>query len=271
MQYKKYHIKRLFKEILTNVSGSDSSSSEYEYVNFVEMALKDKDVFNSFRRDPRYRDILEHVSEELANEYYLKLREELSHKEIFSLCETVKNVGNPRLSKFEDSELSPTILRYINVSLDLAKKFPKNKFENIVEIGAGYGGQALILEKFYNIKHYTLIDLPQVNQLIKKFFSHHNPNFQYSFSEIENYKSNKNYDLFISNYAFSELPKQLQLTAIKNIVSNTNYGYMIVNNFNKISFRYLSQSQYSEHLKNLKIFDEIPESYIFNKVLTFKF
>tara|TARA_B100001564_G_C20600183_1_gene652323 strand:+ start:189 stop:1004 length:816 start_codon:yes stop_codon:yes gene_type:complete len=271
MQYKKYHIKRLLREILTNVSGSDSASSEYEYVNFVEMAIKDKDVFKSFRSDPRYRDILEHVNDELAKEYYLKLREELSHKEIFSLCETVKNVGNPRLLQFEDSELSPTILRYINVSLDLVKKFPKNQFENIVEIGAGYGGQALILDKFYNIKNYTLIDLPQVNKLIEKFFSHHSPKFKYSFSEIENYNSNEKYDLFISNYAFSELPKQLQLTAIKNILSNASYGYMIVNNFNQFSFRYLSQSQYSEHLKNIKIFEEIPESYIFNKVLTFKF
>ena len=76
--------------------------------------------------------------------------------------------------------------------------------------------------------------------------------------------------MFISNYAFSELPKKLQITAIKNIISNTKYGYMIVNNFNSFSFRYLSKGQYANNLKNLEIFAEIPESYIFNKILTFK-
>tara|TARA_X000001036_G_C20679934_1_gene805529 strand:+ start:1104 stop:1919 length:816 start_codon:yes stop_codon:yes gene_type:complete len=271
MEYKKYHIKRLLRELQTNISGSDSSSNEYQYVNFVEAAINNQEVFNSFRNDSRYRDILEHVSDELGKKYYFNLREELSHKEIVDLCKSVKNVGSPQLSIFEDSELNPTTLRYINVGLDLRKKFSKSKFENIVEIGAGYGGQALILDNFFEIKKYTFIDLPQVNQLIKKFLSYHQPKFNYLFSEITSYKNKEKYDLFISNYAFSELPKKLQITAIKNIVSYTEYGYMIVNNFNDLSFRYLNKAQYSTYLKDLKIFNEIPESYIFNKVLTFKF
>lgn len=271
MKYKKYHIKRLLKELQTNVSGSDSSSTEYEYVNFVESAINDQEVFNSFRNNSRYRDILEHVSNDLGKKYYLKLREELSHQEIVNLCKSVKNVGSPKLSTFDGSDLNPSTLRYINVGLDLRKKYSKNKFENIVEIGPGYGGQALVLENFFEIKSYTFIDLPQVNKLIKKFLSYHKPKFKYSFSEIESYKNKEKYDLFLSNYAFSELPKKLQITAINNIISHTEYGYMIVNNFNDLSFRYLNKSKYSTYLKDLEIFNEIPESYIFNKVLTFKF
>ena len=270
MKYKKYHIKRILRELQTNVGGSDSSSSDYEYVNFVDSAVKDDEIFKSFRNNSRYRDILEHVSNELGEKYYLKIREELTHNEVVKMCGAVKNIGNPRLTKFEGSELNPTTLRYINVGLDITKKFPNNNFKNIVEIGPGYGGQALILENFFEIKNYTLIDLPQVNQLIQKFFNYHSPKFEYSFSEIDKYKSKDKYDLFISNYAFSELPKKLQITAIKNIISNTKYGYMIVNNFNSFSFRYLSKGQYANNLKNLEIFAEIPESYIFNKILTFK-
>jgi hypothetical protein len=270
MKYKKYHIKRLLQELQTNVGGSDSSSSEYQYVNFVESALKDEEIFNSFRSDSRYRDILEHVSDDLGKKYYIKIREVLSHKEVVDICNAVKNVGNPRLLKYEGSKLNPATLRYINVGLDITKKFPNDKFKNIVEIGAGYGGQALVLENFFEIKNYTLIDLPQVNQLIQKFFSYHDPKFQYSFSEIETYTNNGKYDLFISNYAFSELPKKLQITAIKNVISNAKYGYMIVNNFNNFSFRYLSKAQYANNLPNLEVFDEIPESYMFNKIVTFK-
>ena len=69
MDYKKYHIKRLIRELQTNISGSDSSSNEYQYVNFVEAAIKNQEVFNSFRNDSRYRDILEHVSDELGKKY----------------------------------------------------------------------------------------------------------------------------------------------------------------------------------------------------------
>ena len=61
------------KELQTNVGGSDSSSSEYQYVNFVESALKDEEIFNSFRSDSRYRDILEHVSDDLGKKYYIKI------------------------------------------------------------------------------------------------------------------------------------------------------------------------------------------------------
>ena len=79
----------------------------------------------------------------------------------------MKNIGSPSLKYFEKDELNPTTLRYINVALDLKKKFPNGSFENIIELGAGFGGQALILDKIYKINNYTFIDLPQVNKLIK--------------------------------------------------------------------------------------------------------
>ena len=46
MKYKKYHIKRILRELQTNVGGSDSSSSDYEYVNFVDSAVKDDEILN---------------------------------------------------------------------------------------------------------------------------------------------------------------------------------------------------------------------------------
>ena len=84
--------------------------------------------------------------------------------------------------------------------------------------------------------------------------------------------SNKNnlFDLSISNYAFSELPKNLQKLALKKFINNSNNGYMLVNNFHDLSFRYLTKTGYQKNiLKEIKIEDEIPESYPFNKLLYF--
>ena len=62
----------------------------------------------------------------------------------------------------------------------------------------------------------------------------------------------------------------LKYSAANKIISKSNYGYMIVNNFNNLSFRYLSKKGYSKTIKNMSIHEEIPESYIFNKLLTFR-
>tara|TARA_B100000900_G_scaffold416277_1_gene450955 strand:- start:31940 stop:32755 length:816 start_codon:yes stop_codon:yes gene_type:complete len=270
MKYKKYHLKRIFKEIKNIYKDSDSSSAEYDYLNIVQEAIDNESSFDTFRSDKRYQDILEHINEDLAKNYYFKLREELSHKEILNLCNSIQLIGSPLLIKFRDDLLNPTSLRYINVALDLKNKFSGNNFENFIELGAGFGGQALILNQFYKIKSYTFVDLPQVNELIKKFLNLHNPNFDFNFATIDTYERCDKYDLFLSNYAYSELPKRLQINVASKIIKDTKYGYMIVNNYNSYSIRYLSRRGYEKYLNNLCVFNEIPESYIFNKILTFK-
>ena len=98
----------------------------------------------------------------------------------------------------------------------------------------------------------------------------HSYNFEPYFYTIENFNKNNLFDLSISNYAFSELPKNLQKLALKKFINNSNNGYMLVNNFHDLSFRYLTKSGYQKNiLKKIKIEDEIPESYPFNKLLYF--
>ena len=269
MKYKKFHLKRLLNELQNRFKESDSSSDQYNYIDIVEEAVASETSFNIFRSDQRYKDILEHINDDLAEQYYLKLREELSHKEIFKLSQLIKNIGNPTLKTFEKDKINPGVLRYINVAFDLKNKFPNSNFEKIVELGAGFGGQALILDKFYNIKKYTFIDLFQVNQLIKKFIDLHKYNFEAHFFEIETFHDEQGYDLFLSNYAFSELPKKLQINTVDRIIRNSDQGYMIVNNFHDFSLRYLTKRGYSKFLNKLAVYEEIPESYIFNKIITF--
>ena len=71
--------------------------------------------------------------------------------------------------------------------------------------------------------------------IIFVFINLHKYRFEAHFSEIEIFDSSLKYDLFLSNYAFSELPRNLQIEAANKIISKSNYGYMIVNNFNNLS------------------------------------
>ena len=270
MDYKKFHLKRLKNELISNNKLSDSSSSHYKYLDVVQSAITDPEVYKTFRSNPGYKDILEHVGDDLANKYYKNISNELSHKEILDYCRAIKNIGNPRLILIKGDSFNPTSLRYLNVALDIKSKFPNSSFDNIIEIGPGYGGQAIILDKFFKIKNYNFIDLPEVNLLIEKFVNSHSINFQAKFATIDSLEDYKSFDLVVSNYAFSELPKKIQLIAVSKIINKSAKGYMIVNNFHKISFRYMTQNKYSKNIKNLKVQEEIPNSYLFNKLLTFE-
>ena len=269
MQNKKYHLKRLKNELLSQSLKSDSDNT-YGYTEIVTAAVNDEDTFSNFRNNQQYKEILSHVSKQLAEKYYQNIRNSLSHKEVIDICKRVNNFGNPQKFLINGYSFCPSSLRYLNVALDVSEKFIDKEIKNIVEIGAGYGGQALILESFFEIETYTFIDLQIVNSLIEKFINLHSYNFEPYFYTIENFNKNILFDLSISNYAFSELPKNLQKLALEKFINNSNNGYMLVNNFNDLSFRYLTKTGYQKNiLKKIKIEDEIPESYPFNKLLYF--
>jgi len=269
MQNKKYHLKRLKNELLSQSLKSDSENT-YGYTEIVTAAVNDEDTFSNFRNNQQYKEILSHVSKPLAEKYYQNIRNSLSHKEVIDNCERVSDFGNPQKILINGYNFCPSSLRYLNVALDVREKFIDKEIKNIVEIGAGYGGQALILESFFEIETYTFIDLQIVeNDKTSIIFSiKHEPGSLYRI--IENFNKNNLFDLSISNYAFSELPKNLQKLALKKFINKSNNGYMIVNNFNDLSFRYLTKIGYQKNIiKKIKIEDEIPESYPFNKLLYF--
>ena len=61
--------------------------------------------------------------------------------------------------KFKDFPLkiSTTALRYLKIALDI-NQFYGHNLGNVVEIGCGYGGQALILDKVCNLTSYAFYD-----------------------------------------------------------------------------------------------------------------
>ena len=127
------------------------------------------------------------------------------------------------------------------------------------------------MDDLLQIKKYTYIDLPEVNSLIKKFLSNFTTSFDIVHETIDT-AIQGNYNLFISNYSFSELPNNLQNKVIKKIINNSYSGYMIINseNFSQ-KYRFLSKEGYRSLFNNYEIKNEIPQTSVkdVNFVYTF--
>ena len=160
-------IKKYYKTIDTYRSESDNGF----YLHITERANNNFRIFQNFRNHPIFIEIYEHVSKTQGKEYLdwiIKNDKNLLDK-IDKFLENDK-IGNPKKYYYEeiDKLISPTTLRYIKVASDIKKNF-SDKIDNIVEIGCGYGGQFLILDKILKIKKYQLVDLHEVTKLIEKY------------------------------------------------------------------------------------------------------
>ena len=140
--------------------------------------------------------------------------------------------------------------------------------KNICEIGGGYGGQLVQLDSFFKINTYTIFDLPDVNKLVAKYCEITKVKCRLITKEIEEIDDTK-YDFFISNYAFSELPKSIQIQYLP-ILKNSKKGYMIMNSGKGGIYdnkERLNIEQLKNLLPNLKIIQENPLTYKFNYVV----
>lgn len=208
---------------------STSTSDNNIYPKFCEHAATDENVFKTFRTSSEYNVILEHVTEHEGLHYYHQIT---ANKKILSILEKFKVNdihGSPNISNYEFGSYSPTTLRYAKVLSDLSQINLEGI--DIVEIGAGYGGQYTVLRQYATPKSYTFIDLPEVLKLQKKYIESNNLddielNF-YSYTSLPKISA----DLVISNYALSECIKSIQDLYIEKVINNCKKGYITHNNF----------------------------------------
>lgn len=219
------------KKLYANAAEFRSESENSEYPAAVMRAISSQKSFESFKRDPIYRQILEHVSKE-QGERYLDILLARCDGILNSAVDTVfksDSIGNPIKFWYDSIQmnLSPTTLRYVKVASDLSILFGKN-IETVAEIGCGYGGQCLVNEKLLGYKLSYLYDLPFVNQLIERYLNYTLMNGSYR-TVVLNQATPRDYDLVISNYAFSELPASLQSIYIDKVLSRAKAGYLTMN------------------------------------------
>ena len=175
--------------------------------------------------------VLEHVTAE-QGAAYLDIIKSDSPFLVSRINEFKENdiEGGPIMSTYDDiGEISPSTLRYLKVASDLYNLFGVDIGSNIAEIGGGYGGQLLINDKIFQFKEYHLFDLPPVLELASKYLESHFLNNSYRTCTMNQCSGSISYDLVISNYAFSELPKRLQKKYAEKVLSKARRGYLTMN------------------------------------------
>jgi len=246
-----------------------SISDEKMYRDFCKEASEDKSIFKTFKRDPRYTSILEHTSKDQGEALlqWCLNNKNFSQKKL-SAAKLNDNQGWPVKEFYQDEigEISPSSLRYLKCAIELENMFGDLSDKNIVEIGVGYGGLCGILKNIFNVKSYTLIDLPEPIELTKKYL---NDSSNIYISDMD-LLSEKSYDLVISNYAFTECIKEVQDLYIEKILQKSLNGYITYNN---ISHLFNVSSYDKKHLKELlsmKEKDEYPLTSNDNCILYWK-
>jgi putative sugar O-methyltransferase len=243
-----------------------SLSDNHYYPQFCASAADDDAVFQAFRSAPGYSEILEHVSRSLGQKYFRRISASPKLRSAaIDICRS-DVVGSPRKFNYPGlGAASPTTLRYINVAADLEEHFGSLDRFRVVEIGVGYGGQCLVVCGLHNPQDYALVDLQPVLALTRRFLNETSPSAPVSFhgaNEIPELHT----DLLISNYAFSELRREIQDIYMTRLVDNARRGYMTFNHITPKSFRSISVKEFADRVGG-KILPERPNSYPGNKIV----
>jgi putative sugar O-methyltransferase len=226
--------------------------------------LGDEALLSNFRRKYDYREILEHVSFSLGKQYLDLIELSMPNSYNQLLLENLRNdsFGNPYRYKYSERLcISPTTLRYIYTAIDIERTLGLGRNESVVEIGVGYGGQAAVLESLYKVSNYDAFDLPEVISLANVYLKKINSKIHFDSRDIH-IAQDKVWDIVISNYAFSELNKDLQIRYLDTILRKTSRGYMIMNsgrlNVSGRSTSKLSVNEIAEFLPTMRIKEEYP-------------
>jgi len=247
------------QSIFDGLNFATSLTDNGKYPEFCQQAIHDDSLFNDFRRNETYTFALEHDSQKQGLEY-LEVAKNLKffadYIEEFKQNDTV---GNPIKFNYDQiGEISPTTTRYIKVLSDLEREFGTLNNLNICEIGVGYGGLCRIIDSYFrSVKSYCLVDLQPVLGLTQKYLNHFQINTSISYKTAEDLSVEDRYDLVISNYAFTELRREVQDIYLEKIILNSQKGYITYNQINFLDFNGYSVDELMEIIPNGKILYEI--------------
>lgn len=242
------------------------SRDEAAYLDVCRLAPIDASVFASFRRHPGYTRVLEHVSEEQGHEYLRLLSANgLARRH---LAEAARNdtLGQPHTMRIEPGiEIAPTTLRYLKVADDIEQMFGGLDGATVVEIGVGYGGQCRVLDMLFALKSYTLVDLRPVLNLADEYLSHF-PLRTTVQSLTMNELSARPYDFAVSNYALTELSRDLQETYYRKVLQHASKGYITYNNIGPAEYRPMTATELIDRLGG-RSFPEEPLTHPHNQII----
>ena len=190
------------------------------YLQAIDEALADDSKFSTFKQDFRYQYILEHLGRERGAGLWSFLKDKVSEEDILK-CQINDVFGSPQVYEYDGVTISPTTLRYIKSAYYLNKMFGSLDNFSILEVGGGYGGLCTVLNTLYDIQKYTLVDLEGPGKLQDKYIrtienygtsiGYRNSNIKHEIvCSLDDLGDCEEYDLIISEFAFSELDMHLQ-------------------------------------------------------------
>lgn len=223
-------------------------------------ASLDEVIFDKFKTIKEYNEILEHTSYDLAKIYLDIIKRDnpyLLDKKYLDKFKENDIFGGSNICNFDGIVISPSTLGYIKVLSNLIKFFGDLNGFKIAEIGGGYGGQCKIITDVFNIKEYNIVDLYEVNKLTNKYLNKLGvENFRTSTSNL---LTVEDYDLVISNYAYTELSKDLQDHYKYTIIDNSSRGYITCNIITHLMpFPHYSKEELLNLNNKIELIDEEP-------------
>lgn len=203
----------------------------------------------TFKRNPVYQAILEHVSTE-QGAAYLSHAHNLPHWGMRArtlLCETAMandRLGSPIKADYPSLGIfcSPTNLRYLCQALEILDCIERLGLDevHVLEIGGGYGGLALYLHAFaalarVNLIRHTIIDVPEAGAIQGRFCREQGTPVRVvnaTASDAVNRAMQAPWppDRFlVSAYGFSEFSASIRDWYQDNVVRHCRHGYLVWN------------------------------------------
>jgi hypothetical protein len=232
----------------------------------------------TFKANPAYRAILEHVSPQQGLGYLdeMRLSPAWGSRLRNVIAETAMendSLGTPERAEFDPlgATCSPTNLRYAAQALAILEHLEGLDIYgvNIIEIGGGYGGLALYLRRMarlFDQRHtHTIIDLPEAGAIQDRYAVALNvplnvvdaTDAQAVTTLLATFKDWPCY--LVSAYGFSEFSEEVRFWYSQNVVPHCQHGYLVWNMIPVYRFT----------TADLTVTDERPLTSPGNKVVTF--
>lgn len=231
-------------------------------------ATNDVDTFRQFRRIKNYRAILEHVSEEHGRAYLEQLRRRPELLAALPRFAANDLHGLPRTFEYASfGRLSPTTLRYVKVLGDLLDRFGSLDSLSICEIGVGYGGQCRVISEWARPSEYCLVDLRPALGLAERYLDQYVLSMPIELRTLNTLRA-RQWDLVISNYALTEMPRAVQEAYVERAVRHAHRGYITYNRINPDEFRSLSAEELCAIAPGARSEPEVPLTHPHNRIIT---
>lgn len=248
---------------------SISDSDDLGYLKSVKDAVANEDNLLKFRADAGYQQVLEHVSISLGQKYLDEIVSRYSsHPEsVFDKLSQLSEFGRPPVHDYPGiGQVSPTILRYVKVAYEMNELFGDLSKMRLGEIGVGFGGQAAVLEKLFGVKDFVAFDLPEVLSLCQIFLARTESRINLRVVDGREPKPVE-VDLVVSNYAFSELARNVQDAYLDNVILRAKSGYMIWNNLSTKNLDGYSLKAIVRKIPGSRVLKEVPLSSKANRLV----